>query len=52
MKKQVEPIILITALLLLALGAALLAYLYPSVKDITGIAPLTAQGKECGDAKG
>ncbi len=45
MKKQVEPIILIVALLLLALGAALLAYLYPTLKDITGIEPLSAQGK-------
>lgn len=45
MKKQVEPIILIVALVILALVAGLLAYLYPTVKDITGIAPLTAQGK-------
>jgi hypothetical protein len=45
MKKQPEPIILIVALVLLALGAALLAYFYPTVKDITGIAPLTQQGK-------
>ncbi|HEX4141450.1 MAG TPA: hypothetical protein VHY09_13965, partial [Candidatus Methylacidiphilales bacterium] len=45
MKKQVEPIILIVALLVLAIGAALLAYLYPTVQAITGIAPLSAQGK-------
>jgi hypothetical protein len=45
MKKPVEPIILTVALLVLALGAALLAYLYPTEKDITGIGPLTAVGK-------
>jgi hypothetical protein len=45
MKKQVEPIILITALLLLALGAGLLAYFYPTVQEITTIPPLSAQGK-------
>jgi len=45
MKKQVEPIILVVALLILAIGAASLAYFYPTVKDITGITPLSAQGK-------
>jgi hypothetical protein len=45
MKKQIEPIILIVALLLLGIGAALLAYFFPTVKDITGITPLSAQGK-------
>jgi len=45
MKKQIEPIILIVALLLLGIGAAALAYLYPTVEAITGIKPLTAQGK-------
>ena len=41
MKKQVEPIILVVALLVLAIGAALLAYLYPTVQAITGMALLT-----------
>jgi hypothetical protein len=45
MKKQVEPIILVVALVLLALGAALLAYFYPSIQDITTIPPLSATGK-------
>ena len=45
MKKQVEPIILVSALVILALVAALLAYFYPTVKDITTIAPLSQQGK-------
>ena len=44
MKKQVEPIVLITALVVLALAAALLAYFYPTQKDITTITPLSAQG--------
>jgi hypothetical protein len=45
MKKPVEPIVLTVALVLLALGAALLAYFYPTEKDITGIGPITAAGK-------
>jgi hypothetical protein len=45
MKKQVEPIILTVALVLLGVGAALFAYFYPSVPDITGIPALAAQGK-------
>jgi hypothetical protein len=37
MSKAPEPIILAVALLLLALGAGTMAYMYPSVEDITGI---------------
>lgn len=37
MKKAPEPIILAIALLLLALGSATLAYMYPSADQITGI---------------
>ena len=44
MKKQVEPIVLTVALLVLAIAAALFAYFYPSVPQITGIDALTAKG--------
>jgi hypothetical protein len=37
MSKSPEPIILAVALVLLALGAALLAYTFPSVEEITGV---------------
>jgi len=37
MSKSPEPIILALALLFLALGAATLAYMYPSVEEITGV---------------
>ncbi len=42
--KALEPIILSTVLLLLAVGAAGLAYTYPSVSDITGITTLEPKG--------
>jgi len=45
MNKPVEPIILTVALVLLGLGAALLAFFYPSEPSITVIPALTAQGK-------
>lgn len=51
MKKRPEIIILIVALVLLALAAALFAFFYPSVKDITGIEPLSAQGKNVATLK-
>ena len=44
MTKSPEPIILAVALLLLALGSATLAYLFPSVADITGVASLEPKG--------
>src|ERR1700753_3842201 len=37
MTKSPEPIILAIALLVLAIGAATLAYMFPSVQDITGV---------------
>ena len=37
MTKSPEPIILAVALLLLALGSATLAYMFPSVAEITGV---------------
>ena len=42
--KSPEPIILAVALFLLALGAGTLAYMYPSVTDITGVKNLQPQG--------
>ena len=44
MSKTPEPIILAVAFLLLALGAAGLAYYYPSLEEITGVSSLVAQG--------
>jgi len=44
MTKSPEPIILAVALLLLALGAATLAYTFPSVEEITGVKSLEAPG--------
>jgi hypothetical protein len=44
MKKSPEPIILAVALALLALGAATLAYFFPSVADITGISSTEPKG--------
>lgn len=44
MTKSPEPIILTVALVLLALGAGLLAYYYPSVSDITGVTSLQPPG--------
>jgi hypothetical protein len=45
MPKSPEPIILAVALLLLALGAASLAYFFPSVGDITGVTSLDPKGQ-------
>jgi hypothetical protein len=45
MKKPIEPIVLVTALFLLAIGAALFAYFFPTTKDITGIDKLSASGR-------
>ena len=42
--KQIEPIILSVALGVLALGAGLLAYFYPSAADITGVTSLDPKG--------
>ena len=47
-----EPIILAVALVLLALGAALLAYFYPSVEDITGVKSLDPAGDRAKAMKG
>jgi hypothetical protein len=44
MNKSPEPIILAVALLLLALGAAGLAYIYPTVEEITGVKSAEATG--------
>jgi hypothetical protein len=44
MTKSIEPIILAVALAFLALGAAALAYWYPSLADITGITSMEAKG--------
>lgn len=44
MTKSPEPIILAVALFLLALGAGMLAYFYPSVEDITGIKSVQPNG--------
>ena len=43
-KKSPESIILAVALAILALGAAALAYLYPTVQEITGITSTDAEG--------
>jgi len=45
MNKSPEPIILAVVLLLLALGSATLAYLYPSLDQITGTEPSGTQAK-------
>jgi len=44
MSKSPEPIILSVALALLALGAASLAYFYPTVDEITGVTTLDPKG--------
>ena len=44
MNKSPEPILLAVALLLLALGAATLAYVFPSVEEITGVKTLEPIG--------
>lgn len=44
MNKSPEPIILAVALLLLALGSATLAYMFPSVEEITGVKSLEPSG--------
>jgi len=44
MNKSPEPIILAVALLLLALGCATLAYLFPSVEEITGVKSMEPSG--------
>lgn len=51
MKKSPEPIILAIALGLLALGAAGLAYVFPTVQDITGIPSLQPKGKPAAKLK-
>jgi hypothetical protein len=47
-----EPIILAVALVLLALGAAALAYFYPSVEDITHVTTLNPTGDPAKAMKG
>ncbi len=44
MSKSPEPIILAVALFLLALGAAGLAYMFPSAADITGVTTMEPKG--------
>src|ERR1700692_4230103 len=44
MSKSPEPIILAVALLLLALGSATLAYMYPTVAQITGVTSTEPKG--------
>ncbi len=44
MKNPPEPIILAVALLMLALGSATLAYMFPTVEEITGIQSAAATG--------
>ena len=44
MSKSPEPIILAVALLLLALGAGGLAYIFPAASDITGVKSLEPNG--------
>jgi hypothetical protein len=44
MSKSPEPIILAVALLVLALGAAWLAYSFPSAEEITGVTSLEPKG--------
>jgi len=44
MKKSPEPIILAVALLLLALGSATLAYMFPTVAEITGVTSTEPKG--------
>ncbi|MEI9999049.1 MAG: hypothetical protein WDO13_07715 [Verrucomicrobiota bacterium] len=51
MKKSPEPVILTVALVVLALGAALLAYFFPSVRDITGISSTDPTGKHAAPLK-
>jgi hypothetical protein len=45
MNKSPEPIILAVALLLLALGSATLAYMFPSVAEITGVTSMEPKGR-------
>jgi hypothetical protein len=52
MKQSPEPIILTVVLALLALGADTLAYLYPSVEDITGVKTLEPVGDPAKMLKG
>ena len=53
MKPQTpEPIILAVALVLLALGAATLAYLYPTVEDITHVTTVQPVGDPAKPMKG
>jgi hypothetical protein len=44
MTKSPEPIILAVALLLLALGSATLAYMFPSLEEITGVKSMEPSG--------
>jgi hypothetical protein len=45
MTKSPEPIILAVALLLLALGSATLAYMFPSLSEITGVSSTQPKGQ-------
>jgi hypothetical protein len=51
MSKSPEPIILAVALLLLALGSATLAYMFPSVAEITGVTSLEPKGRRASPLK-
>jgi len=51
MSKSPEPIILAVALLLLALGSATLAYMFPSVADITGVTSTEPKGRRASPLK-
>ena len=51
MSKSPEPIILAVALLLLALGSATLAYIFPSVDEITGVKSMEPKGRRAGPLK-
>jgi len=51
MSKSPEPIILAVALLLLALGSATLAYMFPSVEEITGVKSTEPKGRRASPLK-
>jgi hypothetical protein len=51
MKNPPEPIILAVALLVLAIGSATLAYMFPTVQQITGIQSTAATGERAKELK-
>ena len=51
MKQAPEPIILAVALLFLAIGSATMAYMFPTVQQITGIESTQASGEKAKEMK-